>query len=551
MLTPDSMKPKPPPRDTTLSRSELNPYASKPQCIDNEFVPAEELKPEQQVNEAARDRAVRREFIRSLLFSPQTIISRQELVNERVIVDLFQEHREAGARLVGEAIAADDVGAGLRPSPRLVTLLFKSPEMLDGSGAPHASRGAFTPESDLLDFIERAPFKLEEQGVNFWRSFIGSDCDPYYLKLTDAELSEVSERFSTFIFYLCTRMDPESVAQVYAAVDPKPNADISEAAKGFLKYLDNELRPWALGFGRDPISRGNLYESHIVQPTEGRVSRRPLRKGEFVRPLKLLADAAYNANVPTTLDRYSFVPGGLPDPRCLPDIMYKKSVFRDPADAGQIEGAHSAISDQLHADLAGRARAHWYYRMQENMRIPDFADLTLDDITRLHSWDEWKRMIRAQRTALDFTDVSKLDALLSEYHESIFDFQTALSRNFLPHWRPVFQGKLGLILAPAILLAGTLFAPKGAAGVVRSIVVSNYEQIPLSLDLLIAFVDEHSRPIRANIHVRQTMERHLRLSSEEIEQIAKLQGESRVLSSARQAQERTLHGAFEDAAVDA
>ncbi len=100
----------------TLSNGKLlSRYSTVPYCLDNEYVPASHQldwyqsslteSAKHQLREA-RNKLVKRELIRTLIYSPQVIVGRQSLVNEEVMVQFALTDDEIG-RL--ERLRASDV----------------------------------------------------------------------------------------------------------------------------------------------------------------------------------------------------------------------------------------------------------------------------------------------------------------------------------------------------------------------------------------------------------------------------------------------------------
>ena len=81
----------------TIGSTQLDAFATFPQCADNQFLPLSALKglyrDNMSLRKATREReqAVRREYMRALVYSPEVVLNRAYAINEPQI---FQDVRD-------------------------------------------------------------------------------------------------------------------------------------------------------------------------------------------------------------------------------------------------------------------------------------------------------------------------------------------------------------------------------------------------------------------------------------------------------------------------
>ena len=119
----------------------LSPYATKPYCLDSEFLPRELLidgiESTDKRIEKLRAKAAYREFVRALIFSPQVVIGRESTTGHPIFGNAVQSPSERKAII------------DLLNKDRLYILLMVS----------KGKKGDRYEEKSLLDFFEHSQFR--------------------------------------------------------------------------------------------------------------------------------------------------------------------------------------------------------------------------------------------------------------------------------------------------------------------------------------------------------------------------------------------------------
>src|SRR4051794_29120614 len=157
-----------------IKSTELDAFATMPQCLDNQFLPRPVLERVYAGTSTVRDEtkaretAARREYVRSLLYSPEIIVNRAFAVNEPAVFEDVIKYPEAVATLIR--------------NKRLTILLLRD-------------------ETSLTGFMEDPRVVKDKRGVEAWRRFLSryGEADQRFLRLSPAESEAITGRFPSFV----------------------------------------------------------------------------------------------------------------------------------------------------------------------------------------------------------------------------------------------------------------------------------------------------------------------------------------------------------------
>lgn len=433
--------------------NELDAFATVPHCLDNQFLPREVLvdiyKGRQQLDRGLRARAaaVRREYVRSLLYSPEVIINRAFVLNEPAIYRDVRDHPDSVASLINDK--------------RLTILLLGN-------------------EPNLPAIIDNHRFGVSEDGEKAWRDFLAThgDVDLRYLKLSSDESEAITSRFPNFVRALFRQELTDSrMIELFkpVAIDGYTPQKLGE----FKNFLEEQRRQW-IDAGAE-ITRSTFYERFIMP--DGMNSPRPNidPAKPYAFELKLLADLAYGHNTPTTLRRQSFIATQMPSPLCLPPDLFS----RGPAFGHLKTGTAGDVCDRAMADRG------WYYETAEAFLVPDWAELTAEDVQKIQSWPEWINFRVAQQAVADVERPDEFDARLQEIFTALGAFQAKLAREIDNPNKTLGRVKAGakllkLVVRPLITWGGQILVPNLAGLILTEVAQRGVE---FAVDVSIDFID--------------------------------------------------------------
>jgi hypothetical protein len=396
-----------------INSNQLLRMAAAPGCLDDQYVPIPILRRlmeqglgfrEPTIAEERRA-AIRREYIRSLLFSPQLVINRAFALNQPELLEPIAQRN-------GNPLEPEQMNAlhRLLREERLVILLNKSKR----------ASGQILEEENLEDLIADPPFPIV--GGDAWTEFFkrfGNNDPISYLRLDTTQQEAINKRFARFMKSLPD--DSEHTRRMFRqlhALHPKPPIpDIEEATEAFMRFVKSDYVPWCRELELSKINRTGVYQRFInpddTPASEGFIDTKP-----FAFEVKLLADAAYNANLPETVNRWCFVPDGMPDPRLLP-----ADIFRGAYKEERPDGAMTAILKSL-TDSA----REYYYRFQGHCHIPDYANFTVHDVVTIQDWAEWQAFRAVQEKVFTLNSATDLHATIADYHQVIVQLHERMER---------------------------------------------------------------------------------------------------------------------------
>jgi len=421
--------------------------------LDNHFLPRNELsrvyKRERRLSSAVRARAsaVRREYVRSLLYSPEVIINRAFVLNEPAVYRDVRDHPESMACLINDK--------------RLTILLLYD-------------------EPSLSAVVDNPRFELSEDGKRAWRSFLAAygDAHQRYLKLSSDESEAVTGRFPNFVRSLFrVELTDSRMIELFKAV--AVDGYTPQALGEFKAFLEEQRRQW-IEAGAS-ITRTTFYERFIM-PDGANISKPNIDPAKpYAFELKLLADLAYGHNTPTTLRRQSFIATQVPSPLCLPPDLFS----RGPAFGLLNTGTAGDVFDWA------TANSSWYYESAEAFLVPDWARLTASDVREIQSWPEWASFRAAQQAVANVATPDQFDARIQDLFAALGEFQGRLAREVEAPDGSLHRVKTGakilkLVVRPVITWGGQILVP-GLAGLIVTEVAQ--KAVEFAIDVSIDFVD--------------------------------------------------------------
>jgi hypothetical protein len=438
---------------TTVTSAHLDVFATVPHCLDNQYLPRPALtdllagKIDIAAAERARSRSVRREYVRALLYSPTVILNRAFALNEPAVFQDVKDHPNSIAELIERE--------------RLVILMLKNDPRLPA----------------ILDARD-PPFPVSGDGRRAWRRYLGDfgETQLRYVQITDDQHEAVVNCFPTFIRQLFRQeFDPPRFMELCTATGLA-----GDRLEAFRRFLRTTATPWLDRFeGR--LVRTAVYKEFIL-PDGADISKPGIdRHKEFALEMKLLTDLAYNHNLPTALGRQSFVPLAMPNPLCLPRHLFRHGIE-----------AVRANDERIAQDVTLRALSElWSYPSQQAYLVPDWADLSIDDVLHLQSWDEWDAFRKAQRQLAKVDSADQFDRCLHDFFDALAGFQVRMAnaiesdRGVLKHVAAGARA-LKLLVSPVITWAGEALTPSIANSLVTSHATEAFE---FAIDVIVEFFE--------------------------------------------------------------
>jgi hypothetical protein len=159
----------------------------------------------------------------------------------------------------------------------------------------------------------------------------------------------------------------------------------------------------------------------------------------FVRELKKLVDLRYNVGLPDALNRFAFAPYGFPSRSALQDVL-------PPDESTDLRSYLDSLDNFARSDIL--------QGQHQDMLLPDFDELTLDDVVRIRALPQWRDFAGAQSRLL--ADPSKALLALPEFREKLLAFQEALHRLYETNRREITRRKCVSAVGIALKFAGIL-----------------------------------------------------------------------------------------------
>lgn len=418
---------------TLITPESLEADAVVPQCLDNQYVSDDIYSYITQQNvdysdpviRMKREREVKTEFIRSLIYSSQVVVQRAFLKNNEF---LYKNYLPSDR---------DNFVAFLQllNSKAVVPFLFT--------------------ESSLTDSLE---FDLVQEGDLALSLLIQELDDIFCVRLAendddnDKATRNMSGAFTDSLLRFARFGEPECSAMAKELfADPKQASD-TDVLKSFtkrLKQLSAYVFQESMTLSSDNrfLSRNQVYKDHFIEP-EGSVALGHFRKSRndhpFVLELKKCVDLVYNTNLPDHLKRYTFTPAGLPSRLALQDYT-GVNIFNH-------ESVEEIVSNP---ELLESLRRNFMARVGKGMNLPLLSELSMADVTEIRALPEWEIFKDAQAQILK--DPLNCLNLIEAFQTKFNNFQQALSNWFNQKYqRPQTEERYCNYVSLAVSLGGKL-----------------------------------------------------------------------------------------------
>lgn len=366
-----------------LTPKDLNPLASAPQGLDNQFVPQKWLTGKslkQLSNKLSKEK--RTEYLRSLIYSPQVVLNRAYLVNSQEInQDFLEESKQKNTfrKLMEEQV--------------IIPYLFK--------------------EKSFEEILE---FSVNEKGKVALKE-ITKNLDVPYLRLSwdDEENNNEAERISkVFSGYLLQMpMIGEKIANSVGIITEQGKKAFAKKLRELGRFcydvLDDENRNY--------ITREDVYKRFIcvdgTNPSDGIYDK----DKEFWKELKLLFDLKYNVNLPDRLEIHTLTGRDVPDRSALHEIDLE--LFDNKNDGVKLD-----LSKLFGEIVQGK--------LNEALWIESIRDLNLDNIYEVRNLPEFgifmaatEELKESVEDSIKNKDVKPIK--YSNYFEAFTNYQRAIA----------------------------------------------------------------------------------------------------------------------------
>ena len=392
-----------------ISPEALEADAVVPQCLDNQYV-SDEIFQEMTRRgvdyrddeiAAARERAFRTEFIRSLVYSSQVVIQRAYLNNSDFLYKNYQPENGQNLRAFAELIRQHAI----------IPFLYQESSFTDNLAFDVRNEGGIATQA-LLDEVG--------DGVRCVRLGVG-----------DADNARATDHMATAFGAGVTRLNNlgslernAMASELFA--DPSQLEDRG-GWDSFERAIDN-LSDYAFAKARElrradkKMTRQDIYRDCFAAGDNDRERSRNVVLGRF-RPsgggdrflleMKKCVDLIYNVNLPDHLKRYTFTPANMPSRMALQD-------------APGIGFSHDQVSSILtDPDALQWISQSFMARTQAAMNLPLLSDLSVADVLTIRQLPEWEPFKDAQARILK-NPLQCLDNL-HEFEKAFDRFQRALS----------------------------------------------------------------------------------------------------------------------------
>ena len=493
-----------------------------------------------------RNESVKRELIRTLIYSPQVIVGRQSLVNEEVLVRFAEKETEHLLELMDHA--------------RIAVLLARS----------NGAKGNAYEEQDLIDFLDHKPFpfKPEVNGEKVWRGILSQQGAKHlpYLRLNPRESSEVPARFTT----LFVGLDADELAMDALFRDCLGREASMAECEEFRTFWREDVGDFAHyeRRSRKTISRTSVYQEYIFSPlksdTDYLKSRDKTEPGissslvdwrkKYQLVIKRITDLAYNANLPFTIGVKSFVPPDLPDPSALPGHIYQHVRIDNPEVEQQQEAVRAAW--RAWTDVAADTSEFFFHKMQHRCVLADFGSFSLKDAVAVTNYPEWRAFAAAQRAVATFRSADELAILLGDYWKTISDLHDRLGREMERRgWRKVVTGTVAMGLSVTAHIMGHALLPAAVEESVpwwTTVATTTLLAKPIhaGLDLILHFTEEGTGRLVHEGGFKQGDLHEFTLSGEELAKLERLRAAEYKLDETARVEQGVAQQASDALATD-
>lgn len=423
-----------------IDPEKLEADAVVPQCLDNQYVSDRLFSYLAQNNvdyensefHKLREKEIKTEFVRSLVYSSQVVINRVFLKNDEYLYKNYL----LGAR--EEFLAF----AGLLRDRAVLPFLYK--------------------ESSLVDNLETDIREEGGRAIQMLAREVGDDVACVRLATEDASNQLLTEKLAAKfrtglagIGLLLPEQRNAMAAELFGTPDRLHKAGweaFDRALTDLAEYGYREGRKLA-DQGR-ALTRSDVYRDLLVVAdrdkkaagkaiTLGRF-RKADQENPFVLELKKIVDLIYNTNLPDMLQRYTFTPVTLPSRTALQD---------DP-----VASAHKDELQKLVTDPAALqyVRKTFMANAHRAMNLPLLSDLTMADVVELRKMSEWQAFKDSQTLILK--DPRNCLSHFEGFQQHFDQFQRAMSGWYNAKYeRPKTEEKYVNVVSFVIRIAGEAF----------------------------------------------------------------------------------------------
>jgi hypothetical protein len=463
------------PTTKIITANELDAGAVIPQCLDNQYVSDNvfQYMTEKGVGfsdsdvEAMRDKEIRTELNRSLVYASQSIVNRAFFWNNRVFYSSFKESKENEANKLAFI--------NLMKSKAIVPYLYK--------------------ENDIAQLPK---FNLDSEGVVTFSHLLSSlDSDMECLRFSpnDKKNEVETEKFQLQFtnYFLNFRARKEVLLRPIAdgIIMGRDSASRNQRIEAFT----DELKRWKKQVSdaaneeldeKETVSRDFLYKRFVCQDVEDAVAKGLYlspKQDPFVLEKKKLFDLRYSTNLADALKRYTFVPSGLPT----------RSALAIDVDLGRGTG------DDFLANIADNVRHTFMEITQEGLNLPLLRYLQMRDIYEIRTTlKSWEKYVSAQRKILK--DPLNCLNYIDEFATSLQSFNSELSDWYIKQKHlPVIENKYRTIIRLIVKVAGTIIATKADDDVLKAALVWIQNLPDSALGLVVSLAVDFYDPARDEI----------------------------------------------------
>ncbi len=387
----------------------LEADAVVPQCLDNQYVSdgifqemiSRGVDYEDGAVAAARERAFRNEFIRSLVYSSQVVIQRAYLKNSDFLYKNYLPEDGGNLRAF----------ASLMRQHAIIPYLYK--------------------ESSFTDDLEFDVRKEGDAAAQALLDEVGDDVRCVRLAVNADENSRATNSMATAFGSGLTRLNnlgslercamaSELFADPGQLEEPGRWQQFEEAIDDLSEYAFRKARE--LRRADKKLARQDVYQDCFAAGEDDHERSRNVVLGRFKTPgdadpflleLKKCVDLIYNVNLPDHLKRYTFTPANMPSRMALQDA---------PGTGFSHAQIGAVVSDPEALEWIARS---FMARTQSAMDLPLLSDLTVTDVLAIRQLPEWEPFKDAQARILK--NPLQCTERLPEFEDAFDRFQRALS----------------------------------------------------------------------------------------------------------------------------
>lgn len=433
-----------------ISPDGLEADAVVPQCLDNQYVSDQVFQDmisrgvdytDAQVV-AARERAFRTEFIRSLIYSSQVVIQRAHLKNSEFLYKNYEPHSRNRENL--------DAFAKLIREHAIVPYLYRESSLTDKADFGSRDEGEIAVRALLKEIGDdvrcvrlAAKKKANDRATDMMAVHFGEGIARLNGLDTEQRRAMASELFS----------DHELLQKSYNWQEFEDSVDsLADYAYGKIRELRREQRK---------ITRQIIYQDYFAAGSNDKEREKNVALGRFKAPglenpfllsLKKYVDLVYNTNLPDHLKRYTFTPANMPSRMALQD---------DPGQGFEHDQISAMIQDG--GDVLEWARRMFVDKTQPAMNLPLLSKLNVADVVAIRQLPEWEPFKDAQQQILK-NPLKCLDNM-EAFEESFNSLQQALSEWYnITYKRSKTEQRYGSLISLALSVGGLLVVARSNLG---------------------------------------------------------------------------------------